>query len=230
MTLPKVIYIMGPPGAGKGTQTMLLSPEIHYHQFSTGDAFRKIIKQGTPLGKRVKDVVENGLLAPPEMAAEVVIEAVSEYLKKGEGLIFDGTPRTLVESKLVDEFFEREGYGRPLVLYLDTDKQTMIERNSKRLFCLEVTPDFPIIFRNDTKRCEDLGGTIGKRPDDDPSKFETRWSQFMELTWPVLEKYRREGILHAVDGKQDIATVHKEIIQLINKLYRTNYTHAITEV
>lgn len=230
MTLPKVIYIMGPPGAGKGTQTMLLAPEIKYHQFSTGDAFRKIIKQGTPLAKRVKDVVENGLLAPPEMAAEVVIDAVSEHLKKGDGLIFDGTPRTLVESKLVDEFFAREGYGRPLVLYLDTDKQTMVERNSKRLFCLGVTPDFPLIFPNDTKRCEDLGGTIGKRPDDDPSKFETRWSQFMELTWPVLEKYRREGILHHVDGKQAIATVHQEIIQLINKLYHTNYTHAITEV
>lgn len=230
MTLPKVIYIMGPPGAGKGTQTMLLAPELQYHQFSTGDAFRKITKQDTPLGRRVKEVVDEGLLAPPELAAEVVIDAVHERLKRGEGLIFDGTPRTLVEAKLVDDFFAKEGYGRPLVVYLDTDKQTMIERNSKRLFCLGVTPDFPIIFRSDSKRCEEAGGTIGKRKDDDPSKFETRWNQFMELTWPVLETYRREGILHRVNGKQDIPAVHKEIIQLINTLYQTNYTHAITEV
>lgn len=229
MNLPKVIYIMGPPGAGKGTQTMLLSPEMGYKQFSTGDAFRTLLKQDTELGRKVKNIVENGLLAPPELAAEVVIDAVSGHLAQGDSLIFDGTPRTLAEAKMVDEFFAKEGVDRPLVIYLDTDKATMVERNSKRLFCLDVTPDFPLIFKRDEKKCQDLGGRIGRRVDDDPAKFDTRWDQFMELTWPVVENYRREGILHRVDGRKPIAEVHKEIVQLINQLYHTNYKHDISE-
>lgn len=228
-TLPRVIYIMGPPGAGKGTQTMLLAPEIGYEQFSTGDAMRKMATKDTELGRKVKDIVENGYLCPPEMVAEIVISAVREHLEQGDSLIFDGTPRTSVEAKRVDEFFATEGYGRPLAIYLDTDKETMVHRNSRRLFCLGISPDFPIIFKKDEKRCLDLGGTLGKRPDDDPSKFDTRWAQFIELTQPVINAYKEEGILQSVDGKQPIADVHKSIVQLINRLYHTNYKHDFTE-
>lgn len=227
--MPNVIYIMGPPGAGKGTQTMLLSPEIGYEQFSTGDAFRKIAQKDTPLGKKVKDIIENGYLAPPELAAEVVITAVKEHLEKGDKLIFDGTPRTKEEADLVDDFFLKGGYGRPLVIYLDSDQETMVERNGKRMFCMGVTPDFPIIFRRDEKKCIDLGGHLGRRADDDPSKFGTRWQQFLELTKPVIDAYRAEGILQVVDGKMPIKDVHKSIVTTINSLYHTNYKHDFTE-
>ena len=227
--VPKVIYIMGPPGAGKGTQTMLLAPEIGYEQFSTGDAFRKIAKQDSDLGRRVKETIENGILVPPEMAAEVVIHAIRGSLEAGKGLIFDGTPRTLPEAKMVDEFFAKEGYGRPMVLYLDTDKETMVERNGHRMFCLDVDPDFPIIFKRDERKCVELNGRIGRRADDDPSKFDTRWQQFMEMTKPVVDRYEQEGILHKMEGKHSIAEVHKDIVQLINGLYHTSYSHDFTE-
>lgn len=229
MELPKVIYIMGPPGAGKGTQTMLLAPEIGYTQFSTGDAMRRIAGRATDFGRKIKGIMESGALCPPELVAEIVITAVREHLEKGENLIFDGTPRTMIEAEKVDEFFAAENYGRPLVLYLDTDKATMVDRNGKRKFCLGIEGDFPIIFKKDTQKCLDLGGTIGVRADDDPSKFDTRWDQFMELTWPVIEKYKREGIVQVMDGKASIADVHKEIVQTLNRLYHTNYKHDFTE-
>lgn len=227
--LPKIIYIMGPPGAGKGTQAMLLAREIKYGQFSTGDALRAITREDSDLGRRVKETIDNGFLASPALVAEVVIAAVKDRLARGEGIIFDGTPRTLEEAHVIDAFFARQGYATPLIILLKTDKETMIARNSIRKFCLGITGDFPVIFPSDEERCRSLGGTVGRRPDDDPSKFETRWSQFMELTWPVIEEYKAAGILQEVSGKLSIPEVHKEIITLINTIFGTDFYHDRSE-
>lgn len=213
--LAKVIYLMGPPGAGKGTQAELLARELGYDRFSTGDAFRAIARQDTPLGKKVKETIDNGILMPPEMAAEVVISAIEDLSKDSKGLIFDGTPRTVKEAEMVDEFFVQEGSGRPLAVFLNVDKDEMMERNSKRRFCLDVAGDFPVISEEDEKKCLELGGTVGIRPDDEPQKFATRWSQFMDLTWPVIEKYRAEGILQEVDGKAEVDEVHRSIMNVV---------------
>ena len=217
-TLPKVIYVMGPPGAGKGTQAENLAQELEYHRFSTGDAFRAISRQDTELGRRVKETIDAGLLAPAEMAAEVVIDAVKEHVKGGSGLIFDGTPRTVKEAALVDKFFEKEGYGRPMAILLDVDKNEMIRRNSQRRFCLDIDGDFPVINEADEKKCADLGGHVGKRPDDDPDKMDTRWSEFQKNTAPVIAKYEKEGILQRIDGLRSIEDVHKSVMELIDSL------------
>lgn len=220
MELPKVIYIMGPPGAGKGTQASMLAEKLGYHQFSTGDAFRAISRQDTDLGRRVKETIDNGFLAPPEMAAEVVIEAVGDHIKKGQGLIFDGTPRTVREAQLVDEHFEKEGLGRPLVIRLAVDKNVMMERNSKRKYCLDIDGDFPVVTDEDKAKCEELGGRIGIRPDDEPQVFETRWSEFQKHTYPVIEKYREEGILNEVDGERSVPDVHEGVMEVVNTFDR----------
>ena len=123
MKLPKVIYVMGPPGAGKGTQAQLLAEKIAYKRFSTGDAFREAARQDTPFGRKVKETIENGFLMPPESAAEVVINAIQKHIEAGDGLIFDGTPRTVKEAAMVDEFFDEAGYGKPLAIYLKVDRE-----------------------------------------------------------------------------------------------------------
>ncbi len=216
MNVSKVIYVMGPPGAGKGTQAELLAQAIGYYRFSTGDAFRAMAREHTDLGRRVKETIDNGYLAPPEMAAAVVIGAIRQYVQEDRGLIFDGTPRTVRESELVDSFFEREQYGRPLAIFLKVDKEEMKARNSQRRFCLDIAGDFPVITAQDEQRCRRLGGRLGTRPDDEPTKFETRWSQFMENTWPVIQKYQAENILHVVDGKYPIPDVHEKIMKIID--------------
>lgn len=216
--LPKVIYVMGPPGAGKGTQAEMLAQELGYHRFSTGDAFRAITRQDTPLGRKVKDLIDNGVFCPPELAAEVVIGAIKEHVRGGRGLVFDGTPRTMKESEIVDEFFHERGYGRPLAIRLVVDKETMIERNSKRKFCLDVQGDFPINTEEDIRKCKSLGGRVSMRPDDEPEKFATRWHEFETKALPVIEKYTQEGILHEVDGKKSISEVHQEVMNIIEKI------------
>ena len=216
--VPKVIYVMGPPGAGKGTQAEMLAQALGYHRFSTGDAFRAITRQDTPLGRQVKELIDNGLFCPPELAAEVVIGAIKEHVKGGRGLVFDGTPRTMKESELVDEFFDKNGYGRPLAIRLVVDKETMIERNSKRKFCLDIQGDFPISTDEDLRKCESMGGRVGVRPDDEPEKFATRWKEFETKALPVIEKYTQEGILYEVDGEKLIPEVHQQVMDVIEKI------------
>ena len=217
--LPKVIYVMGPPGAGKGTQAEKLAQELGYHRFSTGDAFRAITRQDTPLGHKVKDLIDNGFLCPPELAAEVVIDAIKNNVKDGQGLIFDGTPRTVKEAQIVDEFFEKNRYGKPLAIRLVVEKEDMIARNSKRRFCLDIDGDFPVNTPEDEERCKSRGGRVGMRPDDeDRKKLETRWSQFEENTLPVIERYKSEGILHEVDGTQSIEKTHQDVMGIIEEI------------
>ncbi len=218
--LSKVIYVMGSPGAGKGTQAELLAQKIKYQRFSTGDAFRTISRQDTDLGRKVKSLIDNGILAPPALAAEIVIAAISDRLSQGHGLIFDGTPRTVEEAAVVDQFFVDHGYGKPLVFYLKVDREEMIRRNSKRQFCLDIVGDFPVLNEADRQRCLELGGRVGTRPDDEPAKMQTRWDEFMTRTYPVIKKYQETDVadLYEIDGFQSIADVHAEIMQRIVKL------------
>jgi len=213
--LPKIIYLMGPPGAGKGTQAKLLCEAVDYHNFSTGDAFREVARKDTDLGHRVKEIIENGFLAPPEMAAEIVIDAVQQYLPD-TGLVFDGTPRTVKEAEIIDEYFLAQGSGRPLVIFLQLDKAEMIKRNSQRKFCLGISGDFPVVTKADKDKCAQAGGHIGTRPDDEPEKFATRWEQFMTLTHPVVEQYRAQDMFHELDGMKSIPDVQQQITAVID--------------
>ncbi|MEK7556618.1 MAG: nucleoside monophosphate kinase, partial [Patescibacteria group bacterium] len=211
-------YVMGSPGAGKGTQAKMLAQELGYHQFSTGDAFREMARQDTPLGRKVNEIIHGqGKLMPGEDAAQVVIEAVKKHANK-KGLIFDGTPRTLIEANIVDEFFKQNGYGRPLAIRLLADKEDIIARNTKRRYCLDIKGDFPVNTPQDEARCRELGGRVGLRADDTREKIEARWQEFETKTLPVIERYKKEGILYEVDGKKSIPGVHQQVMAVIEKV------------
>ena len=221
MALPQVIYMMGPPGAGKGTQAELLAQKINYHRFSTGDAFRAMARQNTPLGHKVNDIIHGkGKLMPGEDAAAVVIEAVKKLATGKQGLIFDGTPRTLVEANIIDEFFTQAGYGRPLAIVLKVDKEDMITRNSKRKFCLNINNDFPVTNDKEAAKCVALGGIVGARADDAVDKIEARWQEFTSKTAPVIAKYKAEGIVQEIDGKRSVQEVFSDIATFVDSLPR----------
>lgn len=206
---------MGPPGAGKGTQAQLLADKIGYDRFSTGDAFRELAAKDTPLGIEVKNLIDNGLFAPPPLAAKIVIEAIGNHLKAGKGVIFDGSPRTLEEAVIIDKYFIDSGYGHPLVIVLKIDREEMEKRNAKRRFCLDIKSQFAVTNDDDIQRCEQLGGTVGVRPDDEPAKFAARWQQFQDRAYPVIANYMQQGIVHEIDGMQSIEAVHEAIMSYV---------------
>ena len=210
---------MGMPGSGKGTQAQMLARDIEYKQFSTGNAFRQIALEDSDFGREVKRVMESGLLTSPAMATEVVIGATKELVENGEGIVFDGTPRTLEEAKSINEKFIEQGYGVPLVIYLEVDKNTMIERNSKRRLCLNIDTEFPVTSEKDEERCASLGGKVGTRPDDEKEKFTTRYNQFMELTYPAiaLQKELHPELYFTVDGMDVPHRVHASVMDVIGK-------------
>ncbi len=210
---------MGMPGAGKGTQAEMLAHDIRYQQFSTGSAFRQIALEDTPLGKQVKHFVDNGFLTPPEIAAQVVLNAIHQIVAEGDGIVFDGTPRTLEEAEAVNARLIQEGYGVPLVIYLEVDKETMIERNSKRRLCLHVEKEFPVTTHKDEERCAQLGGKVGTRPDDEKEKFTTRYNQFMELTYPVIElhKEKHPDLFYRVNGLLEPHQVHALVMDIVKQ-------------
>jgi len=212
---------MGPPGAGKGTQAELLAQELGYHQFSTGAGFRKVAAQDTELGRKVKATIDAGILAPPEMAGEIVIKAIEEHMEAGRGLIFDGTPRTVAEGKIVDDFFVSHKYGKPLVIYVNVDKEEMMERNSKRKYCLGVADDFPVVDEAGEARCAEMGGQVGTRPDDGATEMETRWKEFMNQTWPVIQGYQGQDMVNEVDGLGTVEEVQAAIMEIVNKYDKT---------
>lgn len=214
--LSKVIYVMGAPGAGKGTQADLLAKAIGYDRFSTGAAFREISQQDTPLGREVKELIDNGRLAPPPLAAKIVIKAVEQHFMAGRGIVFDGTPRTVEEATTVDAFFKAHQYSEPLVILLKIDEQEMRSRTSKRLFCLDIPNDFPVITDQDKQRCQELGGRVGVRPDDEEKKLAIRWDVFNKRTMPAIALYRRQGALQEIDGVGSIAEVHHRVMHIIN--------------
>ncbi len=210
---------MGMPGAGKGTQSEMLARDIGYHRFSTGNAFRQIALEDNPLGREVKHIIDNGFLTPPTLASQVVLTATSEMMNKGQGIVFDGTPRTVEEAKAINARFLEKGYGVPLLIYLEVDKETMIERNSKRRLCLNIASEFPVITEEDEQRCEELGGKVGMRPDDEKDKFTTRYNQFMELTYPAVLDHRQEHKEYSfiVDGMLEPHRVHASVMDIIRQ-------------
>lgn len=214
---------MGPPGAGKGTQAALLAQALGYHQFSTGAAFRRMATEDSDLGRRVRETIDRGRLAPPELAAEIVRAAVRDYVSTGHGLIFDGTPRTVEEARVVDNFFAAQRYGQPLVIYLNVDRDEMLERNSQRQYCLGIAHDFPVVSEADVQRCAQLGGQVGVRPDDGTAEMATRWDEFMNRTYPVVEAYRQRGIVHEVDGRPSVKEVHGSVMSIVRKLQENDH-------
>ena len=219
MKLPKIIYVMGMPGAGKGTQAEMLAHDIGYSRFSTGNAFRQLALEDTPLGRQIKEIIDNGFLTPPPLAAEVVINATKEFMARGEGLVFDGTPRTLEEAQYLNKAFLEAGYGHPLVIYLEVDKETMIERNSNRRICLDIEGEFPVRTERDEERCTELGGRVGMRPDDEKEKFNTRYDQFMNLTYPAIvdHRSRHDGLFFMVDGMPEPHRVHASVMDIMRQ-------------
>ena len=206
------IILLGPPGAGKGTQARILVDERNMTQLSTGDMLRAAIKAGSEMGKKVADIMAAGKL----VTDEIVIGLIGEQLENGSegGFIFDGFPRTLAQADALGELLEQHGQKLDAVVEMRVDDDALVSRITARSTCGqcgEVYNDISKPTPADGK-CSNCGCTeFKRRADDNEESLRTRLMEYYKLTSPLIGYYYAKGKLRPVNGLGEIAEVAGEI-------------------
>jgi adenylate kinase len=208
------IIIFGAPGVGKGTQAKILSKKLHVPHISTGDILRSAVSKGSELGAKARAIMERGDLVPDELMGELIRETLSDKKNK-DGFILDGFPRTLNQALILDHILEELGDGAPLVISLETDDETIINRLSKRRECGACHNIVNLNYLEDSSKCPFCGSrdTFIKRKDDEDEVIKNRLKVFHETTSPVLEHYDGMYNILRFEGNQPVETVTKSILE-----------------
>lgn len=210
------LLFMGPPGAGKGTQAETIVNEFHIPHISTGDAFRLAMSQGTELGKKAKEYVDQGLLVPDEITNGIVRERLQRD-DCNSGFLLDGFPRTLAQAETLDAMLADMGRKIDHVINLQVDRNLLLARLTGRRICKACGATYHVMFNPPQQEgvCDKCGGELYQRSDDTEEKVGTRLDEYLNKTAPLLAYYEQKGLLRQVDGEQEIGTVSQEICSLL---------------
>lgn len=206
------ILFMGPPGAGKGTQAERIVENFGVPHISTGDAFRLAMKQGTPLGLKAKEYVDQGLLVPDEITNGIVKERLEQEDCK-KGFLLDGFPRTLQQAQALDVMLKDLGRGIDHVINLKVDRGLLLARLTGRRICKACGSTYHVLFNPPKQEgvCDKCGGELYQRSDDTEEKVGTRLDEYISKTAPLLNYYSEKGLLREVDGEKEIDAVTADI-------------------
>jgi adenylate kinase len=205
---------MGPPGAGKGTQAEYIVSEFHIPHISTGDAFRLAMSQGTELGAKAKQYVDQGLLVPDEITIGIVKERLQQDDCR-KGFLLDGFPRTISQAEALDEIMSAMDRRIDHVIYLKVDRELLMARLTGRRICKSCGAAYHVVFNppKQENTCDKCGGPLYQRSDDTEEKVGTRLDEYTNKTAPLLTYYEKKGILRQVNGEQSIDDVKMQIFQ-----------------
>ncbi|MFC1804646.1 adenylate kinase [Candidatus Omnitrophota bacterium] len=209
------MVLLGPPGAGKGTQAKTLAKELALPHISTGDILRSNVAQATDLGKQAKDYMVKGALVPDGLVTQMLAERFKQP-DTGKGFILDGYPRNISQAKALDEILARNQIGIGMVVYLQASEDVVIARLSGRLVCKECNRIFHV--KNMPPKtegvCDSCSGKLIQRADDKPATIKERLKVYEQESAPVTEYYASDNKLYRLDADKDAQEVIDEILRL----------------
>ena len=210
--------LLGPPGAGKGTQAVKIVEKYGIPHISTGDIFRENIKNGTELGKKAQEYMNRGELVPDELVVEIATDRLLKDDCK-EGFLLDGFPRTVFQAEKLDEFLQAHGQKLDVVIDIEVEKQELLTRLTGRRVCRKCGASYHIVNIPPKKEgiCDICGGELFQRDDDTVETVENRIEVYKAQTMPLVDYYKKAGNLAGIDGSGDLDRVFADIVKALGE-------------
>ncbi|MCF0140438.1 MAG: adenylate kinase [Mogibacterium sp.] len=210
--------LLGPPGAGKGTQAVRIIEKYNVPHISTGDIFRKNIKEGTELGKKAQEYMNAGQLVPDEL----VVDLVKDRLLQDDcsnGFLLDGFPRTIFQAEQLDKFLEENGQKMDIVLNFNVKNETLMKRLTGRRICKSCGAGYHIVNIPPKQEgiCDKCGGELEQRKDDTEETAANRIKVYDEQTAPLIGYYKESGALADFDGELPLDELFNKIVETIGE-------------
>ena len=212
------IIMLGAPGAGKGTQAKMLADKYGIPHISTGDIFRANIKNGTELGKKAKEYMDQGQLVPDELTCDLVVDRIQQDDCK-KGYILDGFPRTIPQAECLDKALAELNDKMDYAINVEVPDEAIVTRMSGRRACVACGATYHLVHIPTKVEgiCDRCGEKLILRDDDKPETVQKRLGVYHEQTQPLIDYYNNKGILKEVDGTVDLKDVFKSIVDILGE-------------
>lgn len=212
------LILLGPPGAGKGTQSDVLRDSFGLNKLATGDMLREAVASGSELGKHVKQIMESGGLVSDDIMINLIRDCINDEAS-ANGFILDGFPRTVAQAEALDAMLAEEGKSLDAVIELEVNDAILVERISGRFSCAKCGAGYHDSFKQPKQAgtCDECGSTEFKRRDDDnAATVAKRLEQYHAMTAPLLPYYEAKGLLKSIDGMAPIGDVTNHLKALVS--------------
>ena len=213
------LLLLGPPGAGKGTQAARLEAAYDLPHISTGDIFRKAIKEETELGKKAKEYMDQGKLVPDEVTNGIVKERLAEPDCQ-TGFILDGFPRTVNQAEALSQILTDLDYSLDAAVNIKVSDEEVVNRLSGRRICSDCGATYHVDFKPPQEEgiCDECGGELYQRDDDTPETIKERLEVYYDQTEAVVDYYEQQDLLLEIDGEQDLDEVFAAIKENLEQI------------
>ena len=213
-----IIIMLGAPGAGKGTQALRISEKYNIPHVSTGDLFRANIKGGTDLGRKAQEYISNGELVPDEITIGMLLDRIHEDDCQ-KGYILDGFPRNVHQAEKLKEVLAKEDKTIDFALDVEVPDETIKERIGGRRVCANCGASYHLVHHAPKVAdvCDDCGGELIQRKDDNPDTVQNRLDVYHEQTQPLIDFYEKERVVRMIDGTQDIEKIFDDIVKILGE-------------